>query len=115
MLLKVNALSFSMDPFLQMLYFQKEVARLQGMVNGGAEDLDNDASAVSFPGSPGIFKWEGLHASCSPLTSDKRTSQVRNSFFFLSKQSYFSFFFLKFVSSFFLSEERVRTCHCRCF
>lgn len=57
-------------------YFQKEVSRLWGLVNGGAENLDNDASVVTFLGSPGSFKWEGLYGSFSPLMSEKRMSQV---------------------------------------
>lgn len=57
--------------------FQKEVSRLRGFVNGRVENLDNDILASSFPPSPGPFKWEGgLHGSFSPLTSDKRMSQV---------------------------------------
>lgn len=36
----------------------------------------DDSSALNFPSTPGSFKWEGLHGSVSPLTSDKRTSQV---------------------------------------
>lgn len=54
-------------------YLQKEVAHLRGIVNGGAE---NDNWTISFPGSPGSFKWEGLHGLSSPLTSNKRISQV---------------------------------------
>ncbi|KAJ9698949.1 hypothetical protein PVL29_007831 [Vitis rotundifolia] len=55
----------------------KEVARLRGLVNGGAENQDNDTWTVSFPGSPGSFNWEGLHGSLSPLTSNKRVSQKK--------------------------------------
>lgn len=55
---------------------QKEVTRLRSLVNGGTDNHDNDAPTVSFPGSPGTFKWEGLHGLSSPLISDKRMSQV---------------------------------------
>lgn len=49
---------------------------MRGLANGGAENQDNDTWTVSFPGSPGSFNWEGLHGSLSPLTSNKRVSQV---------------------------------------
>lgn len=62
-------------------FFQKEVSRLRGLVNGGGESLVNDTFAISIPASPGSFKWEGLHGSFSPLASDKRMSQVRTSIF----------------------------------
>ncbi|XP_031260504.1 kinesin-like protein KIN-12E [Pistacia vera] len=63
---------------LQIQQLRKEVSRLRGLVNGGAENLVNDTSIISFPGSPGSFKWEGLHGSFSPLTSDKRMSQKKD-------------------------------------
>ncbi|KAJ0021208.1 hypothetical protein Pint_31731 [Pistacia integerrima] len=63
---------------LQIQQLRKEVSRLRGLVNGGAESLVNDTSTISFPGSPGSFKWEGLHGSFSPLTSDKRMSQKKD-------------------------------------
>lgn len=56
--------------------FQKEVSRLRGLVNGGGDSQDNDSLAVSFPGSPGTLKWEGLYGSMSPLTTGKRMTQV---------------------------------------
>ena len=59
-----------------LLFLQKEVSRLRGIAHGGAESLVNDSPTVSFPGSPGSIKWEGLHESFSPLISDKRMSQV---------------------------------------
>lgn len=52
---------------------QKEVNRLRGLVNGGAENLENDSWTVGFPGSPGSFKWDGGLGSFSPLTSEKRS------------------------------------------
>ncbi len=55
------------------------MSRLRSLVNGGAENLDKNASGISFPGSPGSFKWEGLHGSFSPLVSEKRMSQVSTS------------------------------------
>jgi len=63
---------------------QKELSRLRGVVAGG-EIQDNDNSVISFPGSPGSFKWEGVQGSFSPLTSVKRISQV--DFFFVLKKS----------------------------
>jgi kinesin family protein 15 len=57
------------------IFFQKEVSRLRGLVSG-AENQENDTLLASFPGSPGSFKWEGLHGSSSPLTSNKRMSHV---------------------------------------
>lgn len=55
---------------------QKEVNRLRGLVNGGAENQENDNWSVCFPGSPGSFKWDGGLGSFSPLTSEKRSSKV---------------------------------------
>lgn len=46
------------------------------MVDGGAENHENDAWTVAFPGSPATVRWEGLHGLSSPLTSDKRMSKV---------------------------------------
>ncbi|KAF3439497.1 hypothetical protein FNV43_RR17775 [Rhamnella rubrinervis] len=63
---------------MQIQQLKKEVSRLRGLVNGGAESQDNDSLAVSFPGSPGSFKWEGLTGSFSPLTSGKRMSQKKD-------------------------------------
>ncbi|KAG5066524.1 hypothetical protein JHK86_010255 [Glycine max] len=57
--------------------YRKEVSRLRGLVGGG-EIQDNDISVVSFPGSPGSFKWEGVQGSFSPLTSVKRISQKKD-------------------------------------
>lgn len=45
-------------------------------MGGGIENQDNETLAVSFPGSPGSFKWDG-HGSFSPLAAaGKRISQV---------------------------------------
>ncbi|PON50882.1 Kinesin-like protein [Parasponia andersonii] len=63
---------------IQIQQLKKEVSRLQGLVNGGGESHDNDTLAVSFPGSPGCFKWEGLNGSFSPLTAGKRMSQKKD-------------------------------------
>ncbi|KAF8403419.1 hypothetical protein HHK36_011522 [Tetracentron sinense] len=62
---------------IQIQQLKKEVSRLQGVVNGGAENKENDNWTICFPGSPGSFKWEGLQGSFSPLTSDKRMSQKK--------------------------------------
>ncbi|KAJ6693066.1 KINESIN FAMILY MEMBER 1A [Salix purpurea] len=63
---------------MQIQQLKKEVSRLHSLVNGGAESLDNDTSSLSFLGSPGQFKWEGLHGSSSPLMSEKRMSQKKD-------------------------------------
>ncbi|KAJ6403145.1 hypothetical protein OIU84_015128 [Salix udensis] len=63
---------------LQIQQLKKEVSRLRGLVNGGAENLDSDTSSLSFLGSPGIFKWEGFHGSSSPLMSENRISQKKD-------------------------------------
>uniref|UniRef100_A0A6N2LLY1 Kinesin-like protein n=1 Tax=Salix viminalis TaxID=40686 RepID=A0A6N2LLY1_SALVM len=63
---------------LQIQQLKKEVSRLHGLVNGGAENLDSDTSSLSFLGSPGIFKWEGFHGSSSPLMSENRISQKKD-------------------------------------
>lgn len=52
-------------------------------MGGGIEIQDNETLAVSFPGSPGSFKWDG-HGSFSPLASGKRISQVC-AFFFITR------------------------------
>ncbi|PSR95444.1 Kinesin-like protein [Actinidia chinensis var. chinensis] len=62
---------------MQIQQLKKEVSRLRGLVNGGAENHESDVWTVSFPGSPGSFKWEGLYGSVSPLISDKRASQKK--------------------------------------
>ncbi|KAH1104254.1 hypothetical protein GYH30_037922 [Glycine max] len=62
---------------IQIQQLKKEVSRLRGLVGGG-EIQDNDISVVSFPGSPGSFKWEGVQGSFSPLTSIKRISQKKD-------------------------------------
>ncbi|KAL1831052.1 hypothetical protein ACET3Z_000703 [Daucus carota] len=62
---------------MQIQQLKKEVSRLQNVVNGGAENHESDAWSVSFPGSPGSFKWEGLNGSFSPFKVDKRMSQKR--------------------------------------
>ncbi|KAE8729390.1 fasciclin-like arabinogalactan protein 17-like [Hibiscus syriacus] len=63
---------------LQIQQLKKEVSRLRGFINGRTENLDNDSLASSVPASPGPLKWEGLHGSFSPLTSDKRMSQKKD-------------------------------------
>eukprot|EP00258_Populus_trichocarpa_P048233 XP_024464252.1 kinesin-like protein KIN-12E isoform X2 [Populus trichocarpa] len=60
---------------MQIQQLKKEVSRLRSLVNEGVENLDNDTSSLSFLGSPGQFKWEGLHGSSSPLMPEKRMSQ----------------------------------------
>ncbi|GAB4824578.1 hypothetical protein Ancab_007451 [Ancistrocladus abbreviatus] len=62
---------------LQIQQLKKEVSRLQGLVNGAAENQDHDVVSVGFPGSPGTFKWEGFPGTFSPLTSDRRASQKK--------------------------------------
>ncbi|CDP15586.1 unnamed protein product [Coffea canephora] len=59
---------------IQIQNLKKEVARLRSLANGVAENHETDPLAVSFPGSPGNFKWEGLNGLSSPLTSNKRMS-----------------------------------------
>ncbi|KAL5574549.1 hypothetical protein UlMin_016248 [Ulmus minor] len=63
---------------MQIQQLKKEVSRLRGLVSGGAENQDNDTMAVSFPGSPGSFNWEGLDGSFSPLATGKRISQKKD-------------------------------------
>ncbi|KAI3746631.1 hypothetical protein L6452_09069 [Arctium lappa] len=62
---------------MQIQQLKKEVSRLQNVINGGTENHDDDAWTVSFPGSPGTFKWEGIHGSFSPVTGVKRMSQKK--------------------------------------
>nr|QWT43325.1 kinesin-like protein KIN12D [Citrullus lanatus] len=63
---------------LQIQQLKKEVSRLRGLVSGGGDNQENDSLAVSFPGSPGTLKWEGLYGSMSPLTTGKRMTQRRD-------------------------------------
>ncbi|XP_060169976.1 kinesin-like protein KIN-12E [Lycium barbarum] len=63
---------------IQIQNLKKEVARLRSMSDGGAENHENDAWTVAFPGSPTSVKWEGLHGFSSPLTADKRTSKKKD-------------------------------------
>ncbi|KAK2640883.1 hypothetical protein Ddye_022646 [Dipteronia dyeriana] len=62
---------------IQIQQLKKEVSHLRGLVTGGAESHGNDTLAVSFPRSPGPFKWEE-HGLFSPLTSDKRMSRKKD-------------------------------------
>ncbi|KAJ6897147.1 kinesin-like protein KIN-12E isoform X1 [Populus alba x Populus x berolinensis] len=63
---------------MQIQQLKKEVSRLRSLVNEGVENLDNDTSSLSLLGSPGQFKWEGLHGSSSPLMLEKRMSQKKD-------------------------------------
>ncbi|XAR59615.1 Plus-end-directed kinesin ATPase [Bertholletia excelsa] len=63
---------------VQIQHLKKEVSRLRGLLNGGAENHEMDGWMVACPGSPGSFKWEGLHGSLSPLKSDKMFSQKKD-------------------------------------
>ncbi|XP_073040513.1 kinesin-like protein KIN-12E isoform X1 [Primulina eburnea] len=56
---------------------KKEVSRLRSLVNGGAESHDDDVLSVPFPGSPGPFKWDGLHGFSSPLISEKKMTHLK--------------------------------------
>ncbi|XP_077245216.1 P-loop containing nucleoside triphosphate hydrolases superfamily protein [Tasmannia lanceolata] len=62
---------------IQIHQLKKEVNRLQGLLNGGAENQETDNWSLGFPGSPGSFKWDGVQGSFSPLTSGKRISQKK--------------------------------------
>ncbi|XP_047973668.1 kinesin-like protein KIN-12E [Salvia hispanica] len=56
---------------------KKEVSRLRGLVNGGAESHDGDALSITFPGSPGTFKWDGQQGFSSPIVSQKKMSHKK--------------------------------------
>ncbi|MCL7032316.1 hypothetical protein MKW94_023416, partial [Papaver nudicaule] len=60
---------------IQIQQLKKEVNQLRSLVNGGTENQEFDFPSVSFPGSPGSFKWEGLQGSFSPLTCGRKKSQ----------------------------------------
>ncbi|XP_071739930.1 kinesin-like protein KIN-12E [Rutidosis leptorrhynchoides] len=63
---------------MQIQQLKKEVSRLQTVISGGTGNNGDDAWAVSFSGSPGSFKWEGIQgASFSPVTAVKRMSQKK--------------------------------------
>ncbi|KAI3991317.1 hypothetical protein MKX01_034636 [Papaver californicum] len=57
---------------IQIQQLKKEVNQLRSLINRGTENQEFDFPSVSFPGSPGSFKWEGLQGSFSPLTCDKK-------------------------------------------
>ncbi|XP_050211131.1 kinesin-like protein KIN-12E isoform X2 [Mercurialis annua] len=63
---------------VQIQQLKKEVSRLRILASGGADNLDNDASVLSLPGSPGSFNWEGLDGSFSALVPEKRMSQKKD-------------------------------------
>ncbi|XP_020084870.1 kinesin-like protein KIN-12G [Ananas comosus] len=60
---------------LQIQQLKKEVNRLQGLVNGSSEKLENDSFSGAPSESPASFKCDGSRGSFSPLTFDKRLSQ----------------------------------------
>ncbi|GJZ11545.1 kinesin-like protein KIN-12E [Tanacetum coccineum] len=62
---------------MQIQQLKNEVSRLQRVISGGTENNGDDAWALSFPGSPGSFKWEGFQGSFSPVTAVKRMSQKK--------------------------------------
>ncbi|XP_076885303.1 kinesin-like protein KIN-12E [Bidens hawaiensis] len=61
----------------QIQNLKNEVSRLQNVINGGTENNGDDTWTVSFPGSPGSFKWEGIQGSFSPVTAVKRISNKK--------------------------------------
>ncbi|XP_076916770.1 kinesin-like protein KIN-12E [Bidens hawaiensis] len=61
----------------QIQQLKNEVSRLQNVINGGTENNGDDTWTVSFPGSPGSFKWEGIQGSFSPVTAVKRISNKK--------------------------------------
>ncbi|KAD7477658.1 hypothetical protein E3N88_00794 [Mikania micrantha] len=61
----------------QIQQLKNEVSRLQSMISGGTENNADDAWTLSFPGSPGSFKWERIHGSFSPVTAVKRISNKK--------------------------------------
>ncbi|KAJ0839214.1 putative plus-end-directed kinesin ATPase [Helianthus annuus] len=62
---------------MQIQQLKNEVSRLQNVINGGTGSNGDDALTVSFAGSPGSFKWEGMHGSFSPVTAVKRMSNKK--------------------------------------
>ncbi|KAH6774814.1 P-loop containing nucleoside triphosphate hydrolases superfamily protein [Perilla frutescens var. frutescens] len=56
---------------------KKEVSRLRSLVNGGAESYDGDVLSITFPGSPGTFKWDGHQGFSSPIVSQKKISHKK--------------------------------------
>ncbi|KAK6144159.1 hypothetical protein DH2020_020979 [Rehmannia glutinosa] len=56
---------------------KKEVSRLRSLVNGGAESHDDDVLSITFPGSPGSFKWGGHHGFSSPIISEKKMPHLQ--------------------------------------
>ncbi|KAJ4829159.1 hypothetical protein Tsubulata_032718 [Turnera subulata] len=63
---------------MQIQQLKRENARLRALAHEGADTKDLDTSAVSFLGSPGSLKWEGIHGSFSPLMSERRISQKKD-------------------------------------
>ncbi|GER31692.1 kinesin [Striga asiatica] len=55
---------------------KKEVSHLRSLINGEAESHGADALSITFPGSPGSFKWEGHHGFSSPIVSEKKMPRL---------------------------------------
>ncbi|KAI7739457.1 hypothetical protein M8C21_005002, partial [Ambrosia artemisiifolia] len=62
---------------MQIQQLKNEVSRLQNVINGGTGNNGDDALTVAFHGSPGSFKWDGMHGSFSPVTAVKRMSSKK--------------------------------------
>ncbi|KAF3785501.1 Phragmoplast orienting kinesin 2 [Nymphaea thermarum] len=63
---------------MQVQQLKKEVNRLRAIANGGPDNPESESLSISFPGSPGSFKWDALQGSLSPLTSDKKVFKKRD-------------------------------------
>ncbi|CAN6465102.1 unnamed protein product [Victoria cruziana] len=63
---------------MQIQQLKKEVNRLRAIANGGPDNQENDSLSISFPGSPGPFKWDAFQGSLSPLTSDKKAFKKKD-------------------------------------
>ncbi|XP_026399329.1 kinesin-like protein KIN-12E [Papaver somniferum] len=64
--------AYKMIHYIQIQQLKKEVHQLRGLVIGGIENQEVDFPSLSFSGSPGSFKWEGLQGPFSPLTCDRK-------------------------------------------
>ncbi|KAI7732401.1 hypothetical protein M8C21_025799 [Ambrosia artemisiifolia] len=62
---------------MQIQQLKNEVSRLQNVINGRTGNNGDDALTVAFHGSPGSFKWDGMHGSFSPVTAVKRMSSKK--------------------------------------
>ncbi|KAK6141903.1 hypothetical protein DH2020_024352 [Rehmannia glutinosa] len=64
--------TLTIDSIAQLHIMGCQFDTVESSVNGGVASHDGDVLSLAFPGSPGSFKWDGLHGLSSPLMSEKK-------------------------------------------